>query len=207
MNWRPSAAVAISAMAGLALLVAAAPPDNKAPRLIELLGIEPAMTVAEIGAGSGDLTVEMARIVGPAGRVYSTEVSESKLRGIRENAAGAGLENVTVIAGDATSANLPPGCCDAIFMETVYHHFTHPAEMNASLYAATKPGGRLAIIDFPPRGGSVDGVPDSRGGHGMPVDLLIRELEQAGYRLEKRIDDWRGREYCVVFRKPAGPES
>jgi ubiquinone/menaquinone biosynthesis C-methylase UbiE len=207
MNWKTTAAVAVFLAAAPVLLASAEPAVGKARRLAEILGIEPGMTVAEIGAGDGELTVEMARLVGASGHVYSTEVSENRLEKIRENVAAAGLENVTVTAGEATDANLPRECCDTIFMETVYHHFTHPMEMDASLYAAMKPGGRLAVIDFPPRRGGVDGVPKNRGGHGMPIDLLIQELEQAGFRLEKRIDDWRGRQYCMVFQKPIDADS
>ncbi len=190
-----------------ALLVSAAPSNSKANRLIDLLGIEPGMAVAEIGAGDGDLSVEIARELGAAGHMYSTEVSEKRLTKMRENVSDAGLENVTIIKGEDTDTKLPVGCCDVIYMETVYHHFTDPGAMDASLFAAMKPGGRLAVIDFPPRHGSVDGVPESRGGHGMPINLLIKELEAAGFELSERIEDWGGREYCIVFRKPASSDS
>jgi len=196
---------AVLILIAAALLESAAPGNSD--RLIELLAIEPGMTVAEIGAGDGDLTVLIARKLGGAGHMYSTEVSEKRLKKMRENVAEAGLENVTIVTGGATGTNLPAGCCDAVFMETVYHHFTDPGAMDASLFAALKRGGRLAVIDFPPRSGGVNGVPDNRGGHGMPIALLIEELEAAGFEFTERIDGWQGRQYCIVFTKPPARDS
>src|SRR5687767_13847794 len=90
-----------------------------AQRLIAALGIEPGMTVGEIGAGSGELTVLMAQHVGPAGRVYSTEINDQRLSEIRKAVAAAGLQNVTVLAAADDRTNLPDACCDAIFMRNV----------------------------------------------------------------------------------------
>ena len=55
-----------------------------------------------------------------------------------------------MLEGAAAATNLPPACCDAIFMRDVYHHITEPEAFNKSLAASLKPGGRLAVIDFPP---------------------------------------------------------
>ena len=59
-------------------------------RLVELLSLREGMTVAEIGAGSGWLTVEVAQRVGASGRVYSTELSAARLDDIRQAASEAG---------------------------------------------------------------------------------------------------------------------
>ena len=56
------------------------------------------------------------------------------------------------MAGAADRTNLPDGACDAIFMRNVYHHFAAPGPMSASLAAALKPGGRVAVVDFRPPG-------------------------------------------------------
>jgi predicted methyltransferase len=88
----------------------------------------------------------------------------------------------------------------------VYHHLTKPAEIDASLFQSLKPGGLLAVIDTEPRPGSsrVEGVPENRGGHGVPQKILIQELTAAGFQLQKVLDDWPSDDYCVIFRKP-GP--
>ena len=90
-------------------------------------------------------------------------------------------------------------------MRDVYHHFTKPDEMDRSLFRSLKRGGLLAVIDMNPRAGTTvpDGVPANREGHGIPQKLLIKELTDAGFVLEKVDSSWPNRDlYCVVFRKP-----
>ena len=114
-----------------------------AARLVQALNIRAGSVVAELGAGDGALTVAIARIVGEQGRVYSTELSKASLVKIEAAAAAAGLKNVTVVEGTAAQTKLPEQCCDAIFMRDVYHHFSEPPAMNASVLASLRPGGVL----------------------------------------------------------------
>ncbi len=203
---RLAAALALAAL--LPAPLAAQPPmpsaevRREAPQLANLLALQPGMTIAEIGAGHGEMTMEMARRVGPKGTVYSTEIDPGRLTEIRRAVERARLGNVKVVRGDAHGTNLPDGCCQAIFMREVYHHFTDPAGMDASLYRALQPGGLLAIIDFRPRGGTPPaGVPADRGGHGVPIDVLIREMHDAGLELAREIPDWSDGLYAVLFQK------
>jgi hypothetical protein len=68
-------------------------------------------------------------------------------------------------------------------MIDVYHHITDPAATDASIYRALKPGARLLINDFPPTIWvalfKVKGVPANRGGHGVPDDIVVREITAA----------------------------
>jgi ubiquinone/menaquinone biosynthesis C-methylase UbiE len=176
-------------------------------QLARLLDWKPGRTIAEVGAGKGKMTVDAAERVGPSGQVLSTELDPKRLADIKTRAAERGLANVTVIKAGEADTNLPPECCDAIFIRDVYHHFTHPAEIDASLFRAVKPGGLLAVIDFPPSKtlgliAPVKEVPKNRGGHGIPQKVLIDELTAAGFKVDVIATDWPGRGYCVVFRKP-----
>ena len=152
-------------------------PGAEVTRLIELLELKPGTTVAEIGAGKGRMTVQVADYVGPAGHIYATELEGAILEELLNNTAAAGFPNITIVDGEEADTNLPVACCDAIFMSKVYHHFTDPPAMNRSIYEALRAGGRLAVIDFEPRVwrfwlSRPDGVPENRGGHGMPLDVL-----------------------------------
>jgi tRNA A58 N-methylase Trm61 len=86
-----------------------------APKLAEVLELKPGMTVADIGAGFGAMTVVLGKWIG-SGHVFATDIADLQLRTIREYAEREGLKNVTVIEGAAASTNLPASCCDAIFL-------------------------------------------------------------------------------------------
>jgi ubiquinone/menaquinone biosynthesis C-methylase UbiE len=183
--------------------------DAEVPRLIELLELKPGMTVADIGAGSGAWTLRFARWLGPSGRVYTTEIGSPQLAGLRDLVKREGLDTVTVVEGAASSTNLPPLCCDAILIRDAYHHLTQPDEMVRSMAASLKPGGRLAVIDFPPRANSrvPDGVAASRGGHGVPPEVVEREAGAALSHV-RTIPTWSPDSqpsslYLVLFRKPS----
>ena len=77
--------------------------------------------------------------------------------------------------------------------------------LHASIFRALKPGGILAIIDFPPSNlgliAPIKGVPENHGEHGVPRQVLIDEVTAAGFQVDVIPADWPGRSYCVVFRK------
>jgi SAM-dependent methyltransferase len=135
--------------------------------------------------------------------VYATEIDAKKLGELRDEVARRKLANVIVMESKEADTNLPAGSCDAIFLRRVYHHLTKPAEFDANLVRSLKAGGRLAIIDFPPRAGlePVEGVPSNRGGHGIPQKIVIEELKAAGLQVEKIVNDWPENDYCVLFVK------
>lgn len=175
-------------------------------QLATLLKWHPGTVVAEIGAGQGRMTTIAAQHVSPSGKVYTTELNPSAFAHLQELAA----KDKTIIAVKAgeNSTNLPPTCCDSIFMRLVYHHLTRPEEIDASLFQSLKPDGRLAVIDEEPSPGSQvpEGVPKNRVGHGIPKKILISELTAAGFHVETVINDWPTssdgyKMYCVIFTK------
>src|SRR5262249_9202443 len=140
----------------------------------------------------------------------SSDIDPERVLDIKKAVAKSDVQNVTVIEGGDHSTNLPDRCCDAIWMAKVYHHFTDPVAMDASLVRSLRPGGRVAVIEFAPSAlrfwlTRPSGVPEDRGGHGIPEHVLIGELTGAGLRVDSVINDWwilPDRRYCVVFRKP-----
>jgi protein-L-isoaspartate O-methyltransferase len=152
-------------------------------RLVEALEIRAGSVVADIGAGSGELSVLLSPIVGPSGRVFATDVNKDRVAEIKAAVAKAELANVTVLDGDANRTNLSDGCCDAIFMRLVYHHFGDPSRMNQSLWQGLKPGGRLAIVDFPPtsKQSAPAGKRNEGDFHGVTPGTVLEELKAAGF--------------------------
>ena len=202
----------IAAAAGILLLAsftAAAQQrelEPEAARLIELLGLSPGASIADIGAGSGEMTVEIARQLGKGSRVFSTDINQDRLREIAAAVTAAELTNVTVLEGHADRSNLPDGCCDAIFVRHVYHHFKNPPEMNASIRRSLKPGGRFAVMDFPPdKPGTGTVSPELRGGgdtHGVTPETVIEELKAAGFVDLQLVPAWKSRLFLVYGRSP-----
>ncbi len=173
--------------------------------LIDVLGLEEGSVVADIGAGDGDQTLALVRHVSPGGHIYSSELGSESLQDLQEavRSAPAYSDNITVIEGHPKQTNLTEECCDALFLRRVYHHFTDPETMNKSLWQSLKPGGRLAVIDFEPRESeSRDPEGRDRGGqHGVTAETVIKELNEAGFKLIKN-EKSSGRNIYVVVEKP-----
>jgi ubiquinone/menaquinone biosynthesis C-methylase UbiE len=183
--------------------------DNAADAasLITALAVRAGSVVAEIGAGTGDLTVAIARQAGASGRVYSSELGADRLASLRGAIDTAGARNVTVIEGDINQSNFPDQCCDALFMRAVYHHFADPPAMNASIWRSLKPGGLVAVIDFPPRG-TESANPAGRASdadygthHGVTAETVIKELAHAGF-VQASVDKRKDTSFVVVMKKP-----
>lgn len=174
-------------------------------KLIEVLQLKPGHVVAEIGAGGGELTLAIAKHVGPSGRVFTSELGGERLAKLRSVVDKGGLANIEVVEGQEAHANLPDGCCDALFMRNVYHHFGDPTTMNASFMKALKPGARVAVIDFPPRNNGETAPPGKRGedrAHGVSADVVSKELAAAGFEIVST-DDRPDRWFIVVAARPA----
>src|SRR5688500_2945968 len=173
--------------------------------ILAAIGVREGVTVCEIGAGDGELTIAAAKIAGPSGRVYTSELGEDRVKTLRAQVAKTGLAQITVVEGSTSGTNFPDAGCDALFMRNVYHHFTDPAVMNKSIAAAIKPGGRAAVVDFTPPGkeAAVAAERSKDGMHGVTADTVSRELKDAGLEVvssEAGTQRW----FMVVASKPNG---
>jgi ubiquinone/menaquinone biosynthesis C-methylase UbiE len=197
------------AVASLALfLFLGVASSEEIARLSQLMGWKAGQTIADVGAGEGEIGIAAAALVGKTGKVYLTELDEKKVEALEKEVKQRGLKNVQVVQAAEKQTNLSDNCCDEIILRRVYHHLTAPAEMDASLLRSLKPGGLLAVIDFAPRkwlseSDPVKGVPANRGGHGIPEKILIEELSSAGFKVNRVVDDWPEDSYCVIFQKAA----
>jgi ubiquinone/menaquinone biosynthesis C-methylase UbiE len=181
--------------------------ESEIQRLSKVMNWKAGQVIADVGAGEGEIGFAAAAAVGETGRVYLTELDEEKFVALQKGASQRKLKNVVVLTAAEKETKLPDNCCDAIVLRRVYHHFSAPTEMDASLMRSLRPGGLLAVIEFAPRksltaSDPVKGVPSNRGGHGIPKKILLQELTAAGFKLDKSFDDWPDDGYCVLFRKP-----
>ena len=102
--------------------------------------------VADLGAGEGYLTLQLARY---ARHVHAVDHSPRMLRHLEKAAADAGLASVvTALQGDLEGVPLPSGSVDAVFLSQALHHAAEPARAVAEAVRLLRPGGLLLLLDL-----------------------------------------------------------
>ncbi len=117
-------------------------------QLVELLKLTPGMVVADIGAGSGVISIKMANKVKPNGTVLAVDIQEEMLSVLAKRCKQLKITNVKPVHGTEKSPNLKPGTVDLAIMVDVYHEFRYPYEMLWAISKALKPGGRVAFVEY-----------------------------------------------------------
>ena len=120
--------------------------ERRPEKVVEALGIHAGSRVADIGAGSGLLTVHLARAVRPNGRVVATDIDGAVLDLLQSRLAAAGLPDIVerrVVA--AEQPGLEAGSYDAILLAEVDHYFSDEVSWLKEATKALKPGGRIVI--------------------------------------------------------------
>jgi SAM-dependent methyltransferase len=167
--------------------------------LVEALAIQPGQTVCDMGCGNGFYTLELARRVGPRGRVYAVDVQPEMLRMLLGRLAEQGIHNVKPVLGTAIDPRLPKGEVDLILCIDVYHEFSHPEAMLERIRESLAPGGRLVLAEFRGEDPAVPIKPE----HKMTKAQVRAELEPAGFTLAREFDrlPW---QHLLFFE--AGPD-
>jgi ubiquinone/menaquinone biosynthesis C-methylase UbiE len=147
-------------------------------RVMDILGIGPGKTVADIGAGSGWFTVRAARRVGEGGRVYAVDINPEAIRYIEARAQKEQLHDVITIEGREDDPRLPAGQIDAVLLLKTYHEVAKPVALLRNLRAALRPGAKVGIID---RNGNGEN-------HGVQRSVVLKEAAEAGYELASTYD-------------------
>ena len=158
--------------------------DQKPDEVIKALALDPYMTIADIGAGSGYFTRKFVWAVQDKGMVYAVDTEPKMLKYNEEMIEHLHTPyNAKFVVARPDDPLLPAKSVDLIFLCNTYHHLENRADYFARLSAALKPGGRVAIIDFyhDERSGEV-GFPKR---HLVPRDTVIKEMSEAGYALSK----------------------
>ena len=167
---------------------------KEVPQAVRLLGIEPGMTVADIGAGNGYYVTRLSPLLGPTGRMFAEDITPAYLRLLEAKVRDLHLTNVTVTTGEPGDPKLPPHALDRALLIHMYHEVTNPFALLYNLAGSLKPGAKIGIAD------ATRPVLE----HGTPPSLLRCEVESLGYR-ETAFTKLEGSEaYLAVFELPAG---
>ena len=154
--------------------------------IVEAVGLELGMTVADVGAGTGLFVPLFAARIGASGHVYAVDIAPKFAVHIRDRVAANDLTNVSVVLSSERSVTLPPRSVDVVFLCNVYHHIEYPQTVLASISAALRPAGRLVILDF-------ERIPGQTRAWVMghvrsDRDTVIEEIEAAGFVLTETLD-------------------
>jgi len=121
--------------------------EERLTLLMEALKLKPGMQVADIGAGSGVISVMIAQRIGD-GKVFAVDIQKEMLDALEEKCRLQGVTNVEPVLGTTQSPRLAPASIDLAVMVDVYHEFDFPYEMLREIAASLKPGGRVAFVEY-----------------------------------------------------------
>lgn len=101
--------------------------------------------VADIGAGTGYLTLELAK---KAAQVIAVDNSSQMLSIAREEAAKIGLTNIRFLEGNAEELPIENELVDLVYANMLLHHVNDPLQVFEEMYRILVPGGRMIITDI-----------------------------------------------------------
>lgn len=171
--------------------------EERPDLLLAALELKPGMAVADIGAGTGYYSWQIAARIGDTGRVHAVDVQPEMIALLKERMRQRGVRNVLPVLGSPTDTGLAPASVDLALMVDVYHELDHPREILDSVMRALRPGGRLVLVEYRAED---DSVPIKRL-HKMSVAQIRREVGAQGLLWQKTVDTlpW---QHIVIFRKP-----
>ena len=168
--------------------------EEQPERLLDALSIRRGMTVADVGAGTGFMTVQLARRVGRHGLVVATDLQSEMLDTLLSRSDLP--NNVMTVLSTSTNPNLPANTFDLIVLVDVYHEAPRPDLLLKGLRRALKPHGRLVLVEYrkeDPR------VPINIC-HRMSARQVLLELQANRFRLVQQYEHlpW---QHLFIFMK------
>jgi ubiquinone/menaquinone biosynthesis C-methylase UbiE len=115
--------------------------------VLRAMELEPAMTAADVGAGTGYFAVRLSRVL-PHGEVNATDIEPDMVRFLNERARREGFTNLRAIQGTHGASGLTARSVDRILVVHVWHHLGDRNAYARDLAAALRPGGRVFVVDF-----------------------------------------------------------
>ncbi|HET8945572.1 MAG TPA: class I SAM-dependent methyltransferase [Candidatus Polarisedimenticolia bacterium] len=152
---------------------------QKPDEVVAALALEPGMTAADLGAGTGYFTASLSRAVGAKGVVLSIDPEPEMVQYLGRRAHREGLTNVVPVLALFEDPFLPPGRVDRVLIVDTYHHIDDRRAYFHRLGANLAPGGRVAIVDFHKRPLPVGPPPEAK----LEREVVVDEMQKAGFRL------------------------
>jgi ubiquinone/menaquinone biosynthesis C-methylase UbiE len=150
-------------------------------------GIEPGMTVLEVGPGNGRYTVEIARRVGNTGKVITVDIEPKMIERVTQRAQAERITNLEAKVANVYDLPFNDGAFDVICMIAVISEIPEPERAMREFYRVLSPSGTLAFSEL-----LTD--PD------YPLaQTLVRQASQVNFRLKKKLGNFFA--YTLIFEK------
>jgi SAM-dependent methyltransferase len=170
--------------------------EEEPDRAIDALGLKAGDVVADVGAGSGYMSVRLAQRVGASGKVYATDIQPEMLALLEQRVTRDKVTNIVPILSAADDSKLPANALDLELLVDVYHEFSNPQAMLRGMRRALKRSGRLVLLEYRKEDPSVP----IREDHKMSVAEAKLEVEAEGFTLS-RVDTRLPRQHILVFTR------
>ena len=165
---------------------------------LDAIGIRQGMIVADIGAGTGYMSLRLAKRVGPTGKVYANDIQSEMLRRLRQNADSAKLKNIETVLGSDIDPMLPAGQLDLVLLVDVYHEFSQPQKMLRKIRESLRSTGRLVLLEYRKEDPSIPILTV----HKMSVAEVKKELEAERFILSQVIESLPRQHILILTRAP-----
>lgn len=159
---------------------------------MDALGIQPGMTIGEVGAGHGYFTFKLSRRVGPDGKIYANDIDRHALERIEERAKKDDVGNIVTILGEVERPLFPDATMDLVIMVYVLHDLAKPVELLKNIRPSLKENAPLVILEKDPEKTS------EAAGHFYSKQKLLGIAEKAGYKLS-RMETFLSQDSIYIF--------
>ena len=162
-------------------------------RLLDALALDRAMTVADVGAGTGYFTVRLAKRVA---HVHATDLQPEMLRMLDARLGREHIPNVELHRATAHESALPARCCDVVLLVDVYHELADPPGVMAGIRRALRDKGRLVLVEYRGEDPHVQIKPE----HKMTLAQIRKELEPMGFHFVQSLE-MMPEQHVVIFTR------
>ncbi len=169
---------------------------QKPAEVVEMLAVEPGMTIVDLGAGTGYFMSYLSAAAGDGGRVLALDPEPDMIRFMSERAKQESLGNVEPKRIPFDDPELAPASVDRVLIVNTWHHIQQRPDYARKLLAALKPGGGVYIVDFTRESPSGPPVEER-----LDPEQVVAELSAGGLEAQA-VEETLPRQYVVVGRRP-----
>ena len=116
-------------------------------RVLHKAGLKRGSRVMDLGCGSGFLSLEALRMVGPEGRVFAVDSSPGALEALASKTTEMGLDNLIPLEADITSLPMEDGAVDAVTARSVLIYVADRGSVLAEALRVLRPGGTISLFE------------------------------------------------------------